>query len=230
MLGILPFLIQWIALSQLGSQHFPQVQQPSMQIPKSHWTLLNEFKQLPEEEIDHFLPQICNMILDRESLREDDLYDYFESVVEQKCADCFSFGTRVCGVLKVMYLLNLFLSCIDTNLFPLVLSLQATQPAPSESLFKSLYTLTSPSAAQTLRSEERLRAFQERIEYATMYGLHLSPQHSEMRSSYYRDYQFMLDTLARLGIELKSYPGTRKTAIYFSFCKIMCHKIWTFVS
>ena len=104
MLGILPFLIQWIALSQLGSQHFQYVQQqPSMQVPKSHWTLLNEFKQLPEEEIDHFLPQVCNMILDRESLRDDDLYDYFESVLEKKCADCFSFGTRVCGVLKVMH-------------------------------------------------------------------------------------------------------------------------------
>lgn len=197
MLGILPFLIQWIALSQLGSQHpyLQHVPQQSMHIPKSHWTLLNEFKQLPEEEVDHFLPQVCNMVLDRESLRDDDLYDYFESVLEQKCAECFSFGTRVCGVLK------------------------ATQPAPSESLFKSIYSLTSPSSAQTIRSEERLRAFQERIEHATMYGLHLSPEHSEMRSTYYRDYQFMLDTLARLGIELKSYPGT---AHLFFVCIVTC--------
>jgi hypothetical protein len=103
MLGILPFLIQWIALGQLGSQdfYFHHVQQPTHQVPKSHWTLLNELQHLPTEEIDHFLPQICNMVLDRESLRDDDLYDYFESVIEKKCADNFSFGSRVCGVLKV---------------------------------------------------------------------------------------------------------------------------------
>jgi len=113
MLGVLPFLIQWIALGQLGSQdyYFQNMHHATSYAPKSLWTLLNEFKQLPEEEIDHFLPQICNMILDRESLRDDDLFDYFESVMEQKCADCFSFGTRVCGVLKVTY------SCTTTTTF-----------------------------------------------------------------------------------------------------------------
>lgn len=102
MLAILPFLIQWIALGQLGSQlYLDRPVQQSYPLPKSHWTLLHELQQLPEEEIDHFLPQVCNMVMDRESLGDDDLFNYFESVIERKCAECFTFGTRVCGVLKV---------------------------------------------------------------------------------------------------------------------------------
>lgn len=101
MLAVLPFLIQWIALSQFGNQDLFYKQSSSYIQPKSHWSLLQEFQQLPEDEIDHFLPQVCNMILDRDSLADDDLYDYFESVIEKKCADNFVFGTRVCGVLKV---------------------------------------------------------------------------------------------------------------------------------
>jgi hypothetical protein len=99
MLGILPFLIQWIALSQLGNNDF--FYRTSSPQTKSHWSLLRDFQSLPEEEIDHFLPQVCNMMLDRDSLADDDLFSYFESVMEQKCAECFTFGTRLCGVLKV---------------------------------------------------------------------------------------------------------------------------------
>lgn len=99
MLAILPFLIQWIALSQLGQDIlYKQTSRPT-----SHWSLLHELQKLPEEEIDHFLPQVCSMMLDRATLADDDLFDYFESIVEQKCAECFSFGTKVCAVLKVPY-------------------------------------------------------------------------------------------------------------------------------
>lgn len=209
MLGVLPFLIQWIALGQLGSQdyYFQSMHQPTSYAPKSHWTLLNEFNQLPEEEIDHFLPQICNMILDRESLRDDDLFDYFESVIEQKCADCFSFGTRVCGVLKVpLNTQGTQHQVLITHQSRILPSEQASQQAPSESLFRSILSTTT-SSAQNVRTEERLRAFQERVEYATAYGFGLPAGHSEVRSTYYRDYQFLLDTLARLGTELKGYPG-----------------------
>jgi len=45
------------------------------------------------------------------------------------------------------------------------------------------------------------------VEYATAYGFGLPAEHSAVRSTYYRDYQFLLDTLARLGTELKGYPG-----------------------
>jgi hypothetical protein len=69
-----------------------------------------------------------------------------------------------------------------------------------------LKSFLAPTAA-SLQDEERLRAFSERAEYATAYGYNLPPDLSEQRSSYYRDYQFMLDSLARLGSELKDYPG-----------------------
>lgn len=59
----------------------------------------------------------------------------------------------------------------------------------------------------TQRFEERLRAFQERVEYVTAYGQNLPLMMSELRGSYFRDYQFLLDSLARLGTELKGYPG-----------------------
>lgn len=81
--------------------------------------------------------------------------------------------------------------------------MQATQQPPAESLLKSILVSTATSQ----RDEERLRAFNERAEYATAYGYNLPPELSEQRSIYYRDYQFLLDSLARLGTELKDYPG-----------------------
>ncbi len=104
MFGILPFLIQWIALAQLGNQVYQQLYYHAHTTPlKSHWTLLNDFQQLPEEDIELFLPQICNMILDRGSLTDNHLFDYFEQLLVNKCADCFPFGLRVCALLKVRY-------------------------------------------------------------------------------------------------------------------------------
>lgn len=57
------------------------------------------------------------------------------------------------------------------------------------------------------KREELLRRFQHKVEYATSYGYNLPPIVSSLRHEYYRDYTFLLDTLSRLGIELKSYPG-----------------------
>lgn len=111
MLAILPFLIQWIALSQLGSREFFYRQSAAPQA-KSHWSLLHELQQLPEEEIDHFLPQVCSMMLDREAVGDEDLFEYFESVIEHKCAECFSFGTKVCGALKVNNVISSASTCI----------------------------------------------------------------------------------------------------------------------
>jgi hypothetical protein len=51
-------------------------------------------KRLPEEEIETFLPQICNMILDRESLNDPAIFDYFEKILISKCAQCLPFGCR----------------------------------------------------------------------------------------------------------------------------------------
>lgn len=214
MIGILPFLIQWISLSQWGGRNeqsqssYNYYYQPgsttttsagSEYTPKNHWTLLNEFQHLPEEEIEHFLPQICNMIVDRETVQssslgsssgrrsaqlDPDLFEYFEDILVRKCAGCLTFGTRLCGVLK------------------------ASQHTPSEGLFKNIVQLQSSQASiAAQRREERLRSFQEKVEKSSSYGHNLSPALSSDRSTYYRDYLFLLDNLARLGIELKTFPG-----------------------
>lgn len=41
------------------------------------------------------------MILDRESLNDPAIFDYFERIILGKCAQCLPFGLRVCGVLRV---------------------------------------------------------------------------------------------------------------------------------
>lgn len=53
----------------------------------------------------------------------------------------------------------------------------------------------------------RLRIFKEKVEYATAYGYNLPTEVSYHRSMYFKDFQFFLDNLARLGSELKSFPG-----------------------
>jgi hypothetical protein len=104
MIGILPFLIQWLAISQLGNRN----QQFSFP-PKSHWTLLSEFQQLPEDEIESFLPQICNILIEREASDENGVYDNFERILIEKCSGCLTFGIRVCGLLKVTLTLRILI-------------------------------------------------------------------------------------------------------------------------
>ena len=41
------------------------------------------------------------MLLDRDSVNDHDLYEYFEGILLKKCSECLTFGTRVCGLLKV---------------------------------------------------------------------------------------------------------------------------------
>lgn len=117
MLGILPFLVQWVALGMLSitknqlpssfygptsSYQFTDTSPAQYTMPlKSHWTLLSELQHYPEEEIESFLPQICNMILDRDALNEPAVFDFFERIILSKCAKCLPFGLRVCGLLRV---------------------------------------------------------------------------------------------------------------------------------
>ena len=103
MIGIIPFLIQWVALSLVGNnQYFPPTQ-------KSHWTLLAEFAIIPEDEIELFLPQICNILIDRDLNIGDEygLYQHFERILLDKCARCMPFGIRVCNLLKVLQNLSI---------------------------------------------------------------------------------------------------------------------------
>lgn len=136
--GILPFLIQWIALSQIGKlsnyhySHSYSTIVPSVPSegsggdfvhnslpPKSHWTLLNDFQRLNEEELEIFLPQLCNMILDDSfgGLSDSRIIDYFQQILTQKCSECLPFGIRVTNMLRVsliwlsyLYLIN-HISC-----------------------------------------------------------------------------------------------------------------------
>lgn len=101
MLGILSFLVQWLALSHLGNRSYQPTSYQFSSPPKSHWSLLSEFQNLPEDEIEGFLPQICNILLDRDSTDEYGLFEHFERILIEKCAGCLTFGMRVCGLLKV---------------------------------------------------------------------------------------------------------------------------------
>ena len=101
MIGILSFLVQWLALSHIGNRSHQPTSYQFSSPPKSHWSLLSEFQNLPEDEIEGFLPQICNILLDRDSKDEFGLYEHFERILIEKCAGCLTFGMRVCGLLKV---------------------------------------------------------------------------------------------------------------------------------
>lgn len=181
MIGILPFLVQWLTLSGFGGNQ-QHLQQYGSIPPKSHWALLSEFQQLPEDEIEAFLPQVCNILVDRDQKDEYGVYDQFERILVEKCAGCLTFGMRVCGLLK------------------------AASPGPSEGLFKNVL---ANNAGQVAR-EERLRNLHEHCEAATLHGNNLPDRMNHLRSTYFRDVNFMLDTLSRLGTELKAYPHAQR--------------------
>jgi hypothetical protein len=196
MIGILPFLVQWLALSHLGSRNYQDHYNSAYQYsspPKSHWALLSEFQQLPEDEIEGFLPQICNILLDRDTRDEYGLYEHFERILIQKCAGCLTFGMRVCGLLK------------------------AASASPVEGLFRNIYS----TSTATLAKDERLRNLQDQCESATSQGHNLPYRVSQLRASYLRDQNFMLDTLANLGSELKVYPaGQRNYHLRNAICQL----------
>lgn len=64
-----------------------------------------------------------------------------------------------------------------------------------------------PGNSVAQQREERIRYLTDLMESATAQGVHLPARVEYMRGVYYRDVGFVLDSLARLGIELKSYPG-----------------------
>eukprot|EP01038_Epipyxis_sp_PR26KG_P011216 gene11216-15050_t len=202
MIGILPFLIQWLALSYYQSAPFDlssssyssydsygynnNLPFSSPYPPKSHWTLLTELQQLNEDEVETFLPQLCNILLDREcfGVQDEDLFGYLESILVTKCSTCFPFGIRVCNTLK------------------------AAAAIPSEGLFKNVLS----NNIQAQMREERLRNFHDRAEYATANGNNLPTSAKQLRSAYFQDYNFLLDTLTRVGSELKAFPANRRLA------------------
>lgn len=84
--------------------------------------------------------------------------------------------------------------------------LQGTAIASAEGLFKNI--LLNSNGLLHQRKQETLRTFHERVEYFTAHGENsLPPMVRNLRLEYFQDFHFLMDTLARLGIELKSYPG-----------------------
>ena len=147
--------------------------------PKSRWNLLGDFQQLSEDEIEMFLPQICNILFSLDNNEEDrKLFQYFESILLNKCADSLPFGMRLSGMLSASFV----------------------PQSPTESIFK----LMSGSAS---RSDELFMSFQEKVQYYTEYGGDALPTcASELRRVYCSDYQYLLECLTRLGYSLKNYP------------------------
>jgi hypothetical protein len=108
MMGIVSFFVQWISLSFLGT-HLTQYSFP----PRSHWSLLSEFHLLDDKELENFLPQLCNILVERDTSVDHDLFDYFERLVLDKCCNSVTFGMRACSILKVTFLVS---SYSDLNL------------------------------------------------------------------------------------------------------------------
>ena len=118
MLGILPFLVQWIALSQLGSQ-ISHLRLPD----KSYWSLLSDFKSLSENEVEKFLPQVCNILIEKDSTQDPDVFSYLEKILAEKCAGCLTFGLRTCSLLKVNVRFN-----FNINLTNILHGLKTNKP------------------------------------------------------------------------------------------------------
>lgn len=82
---------------------------------------------------------------------------------------------------------------------------QGAAAAPAEGLLKGMLA----NNAQQQRKQEAMRTFHEKVEYVTAQGHAALPSMvRDLRVEYVQDFNFLLSTLARLGIELKSYPST----------------------
>ena len=187
-MGILPFLMQWLALSKYSPYQYDDQSNPNHPYftPKSHWTLINEFADLPEEEIEMFLPQVCNIIIDSDVHDEYGIHQSLEREIIQKCAKSLPFG------MKVNYLLK------------------AASSGPSEGIFRNVLS----SNIKEIK-EARLRNFQAHVEAATFCGTDPSEKMRYLRSTYCQDFAFMVSSLARLGNELKHSPGNFISPIIF---------------
>lgn len=177
----MPFLIHWLALStQLYSNQWHN---------KNHWNLLGDFQQLPEDEIEEFLPQICNILVERDQgLGANDeygVYAHFHKLLVEKCAGCLPFGLRVCSLLK-----------------------SAAQGPPSTGgFFQSILGSSRPATGSAVPGrDDRLRYLHQQAEEATSHGMGLTQAAGYLRGKYYHDLSFMLDTMARLGRDLKVHP------------------------
>ncbi len=69
----------------------------------SHWSLLTKLQSLSEGEIELFLPQILNLLVERDSLTDYRVFYKFENILINKCKECLPFGIRLRNILKVSH-------------------------------------------------------------------------------------------------------------------------------
>jgi hypothetical protein len=186
MYGVIPLLVHWIALStNWGRQSAYQADSAR----NSHWSLLSSFETLGEDEIETFLPQVCNILVDRDEtgVADEAVYQQLENIVLDKCQRCFPFGVRFCNTIK------------------------ASHGAVGER-YGGLKLSSSASSSPSLKvREDRLRLLYDKAEAATANGENTTPGAvQELRGRYFRDFGFMISTLARLGIELKRYVYSQR--------------------
>lgn len=187
--GVVPFLIHWLTLSTQRAGYSPYP-------PKSHWNLLADFQQLPEDDIEEFLPQICNILVNQDASPNDEygIHSHFGKLLMEKCAGCLPFGLRVCSLLKSAQYSDLSSStgAGDNTAAGLL----------SGGLFKSVLGPAPPSQEAQQRAH-RLRYLIQGAEEATSHGLRLPQRVGYLRAKYYHDLNVLLDTMVRLSQSLR---------------------------
>ena len=72
-MGILPFLVQWAYILSISWRPSSVTLLPSR--PRaSPWALLDDFRAFAEDDIEKFLPQVCNILIERS-----EIYPYFHA-------------------------------------------------------------------------------------------------------------------------------------------------------
>ena len=105
----------------------------------------------------------------------------YVKILIDKCARCFPFGIRVCNFLKAApYKLE---AGILGNVFD-----------------------GSQAKQQQYEKEDRLKKLVQDVESKTSQGKNLPARYKSLRTTYYKDVNFLLETFSRLGDQLKNYP------------------------
>lgn len=173
-------MIHWLALSTQRAGYSPHS-------PKSHWNLLSDFQALPEDDIEEFLPQICNILVAQDASPNDEygIYSHFGKILMEKCAGCLPFGLRVCSLLK---------SAQQSDMVAQSAGSGTDGGLLSGGLFKSVLGSSQPSPEARQRAM-RLRYLVQGAEEATSHGLRLPQRVGYLRAKYYHDLNLMLDTM-----------------------------------
>eukprot|EP01031_Cornospumella_fuschlensis_P024377 gene24377-29471_t len=89
----------YMSAEPIQPHHFPHHNYP---IPpsKTPFSLLSELQHLKDDEIEVYLPQICNILVEEGGCFDPGVYAYFQHIIVTKCEDSLGFGLRMCNALK----------------------------------------------------------------------------------------------------------------------------------